>query len=366
MTRVVEINTLEELAGLRLLWNLLVSQTREATFFQTLDWLECYWAHHAERQRLRVLVVYSGERPIGILPLAVLSESTRLGKLRTLTYPLDGWGTFFGPIGPNPTATLCGALRHVQESPRDWDLCDLRWVDVEGIDAGRTLAALHSTELLGTRKPWAQAAQIELTGDWHNYWHSRKPDWRREVDRTRRRLADRGEVKYIRYRPEARSRGDDDPRWDLYDACEEIARRSWQGAATDGTTLCHASVRDYLRAAHQTAAAAGGVDLNLLLIGDRPAAFAYNYHYRGNVYGLRAGYDPSVAASGSGTALLRLMAEDSCQRGDYRIDLGPDSLDYKRPWATRIQTSFHYPYYAPAQLKAQAVRAKRWLTGSRF
>ena len=118
MTRVVEINTLEELAGLRLLWNLLVSQTREATFFQTLDWLECYWAHHAERQRLRVLVVYSGERPIGILPLAVLSESTRLGKLRTLTYPLDGWGTFFGPIGPNPTATLCGAPACARVAPR--------------------------------------------------------------------------------------------------------------------------------------------------------------------------------------------------------------------------------------------------------
>jgi CelD/BcsL family acetyltransferase involved in cellulose biosynthesis len=365
MTRVVEINSLEQLAGLRLLWNLLLSQTREATYFQTLDWLESYWLHHGQRQQLRVLIVFSGDRPIGILPLTVLHESTRLGTLRVLTYPLDGWGTFFGPIGPNPTATLCGALRHVQEALRDWDLCDLRWVDVQGIDAGRTNAALHSTELLGTRKPWAEAAQIELTGDWDTYWLSRKPDWRREVERCRRRLAEQGELNYVRYRPEGSSHGDDDPRWDLYDVCEELARRSWQGSSTDGTTLSHASVRDYLRDAHRTAAEAGGVDLNLLLLGGRPAAFAYNYHYRGNVYGLRAGYDQNVAA-GAGTVLLRQMAEDSCRRGDYRIDLGPDSLDYKRPWATRIQTSSHYPYYAPEKLKAQAVRAKRWLTGSRF
>ena len=104
----------------------------------------------------------------------------------------------------------------------------------------------------------------------------------------------------------------------------------------------------------------------MLLVGGRPAAFAYNYHYAGNIYGLRAGFDPAVSRAGSGTVLLRRMVEDSCRRGDYRIDLGPDSLDYKRRWATRIQTSFHYPYYAPTGLKAQTLRAKRWLTGSRF
>ncbi len=389
MTRVTEINTLEALDGCRLVWNWLLPQTREATFFQTFDWLVTYHQHHGDGQRLRVLVVSADSRPIGILPLIVTTERTRLGSIRVLTYPLDGWGTFFGPIGPNPTATLRAGLRHIAQTARDWDLVDLRWVDADGPDGSRTRHAMRGVGMPAIQKPWMEAAQIELPNlpsplegegsgvrgqgsivrearDWDAYWSSRKPDWRRETERCGRRLAEQGEVTYIRHRPDPASHGDGDPRWDLYNACEQIAGRSWQGSANDGTTLNHDSVRTYLRDAHESAAAAGGVDINLLLVGGRPAAFAYNYHYQGNVYGLRAGFDPAVSTAGSGTVLLRRMVEDSCRRGDYRIDLGPDSLDYKRHWATRIQTCYHYPFYAPAGVKAQALRAKRWLTGSRF
>jgi CelD/BcsL family acetyltransferase involved in cellulose biosynthesis len=365
MARVVEINNLDRLCGYRGHWNWLLSNTREATFFQTFDWLETYLRHHANRVRLRVLLVSGCDGPIGILPLVVVRESTRFGTIRVLSYPLDGWGTFYAPIGPQPAATLKLGLQHIAATPRDWDLVDLRWIDTEGLDRGRTCQALRAAGLTASQEPFAQAAQIELSGGWAQYWASRDPDWRREVERSRRRLADAGPLQHIRYRPAGAGFNDDDPRWDLYDACEEIARRSWQGTSNDGTTLSHDNVREYLRAAHETAAAAGGVDLNLLRISGRPAAFAYNYHFSGHVYGLRAGYDPAIGRSGAGAVLFRLMVEDSFQRGDWLIDLGPDSLEYKRRWATRVQTSYHYPHYASAGIMAQALRAKRWLVGAK-
>ncbi|HEV3417929.1 MAG TPA: GNAT family N-acetyltransferase [Pirellulales bacterium] len=365
MTRVTEINRLDDLIQYRLLWNSLLPQTRGATFFQSFEWLETYWRHHGDRQRLRVLIVSSDDRPIGILPLTVLPERTRLGTVRVLTYPLDGWGTFFGAIGPNPTATLWAGLRHIHASPRDWDLVDLRWIDADGIDAGRTGQAMRAAGMATRGEPLVQATQIQLEGDWEKYWANRKARWRQNVARAERRLADCGELTYIRYRPDGSRHGDGDPRWDLYDACEAIARQSWQGGSDDGTTLSHESVRDYLRDAHETAATAGGLDLNLLLLDGRPAAFAYNYHYRGSVYGLRMGFDPAVTTEGSGSVLLCRMIENSFRRGDHLIDLGPGSSDAKRYWATRIQTSYHYPYYAPLRPKAQALRAKRWLVGSR-
>jgi CelD/BcsL family acetyltransferase involved in cellulose biosynthesis len=380
MTRVIEINDWEDLSQYRLLWNSLLPQTRGATFFQSFEWLETYWRHFGDRQRLRVLIVSAEERPIGILPLTVTLEETRLGTVRLLTYPLDGWGTFFGPIGPNPTATLWTGFRHIAATPRDWDIADLRWVDADGIDAGRTGKAMRAAGMSAIERPFVQYAQIELGGDetsnglrknsdpranWQAYWVSRKSRWRQNAARAERRLAECGEVTYVRYRPDGRRYGDDDPRWDLYNACESIARRSWQGTADDGTTLSHESVRDYLRDAHETAAAAGGLDLNLLLLDGRPAAFAYNYHYRGSVYGLRTGFDAAVTTEGSGNVLMRRMIEDSLERGDHLIDLGPGSLGVKRQWATRIQTSYHYLHYSPLKMKAQALRLKRWLVGER-
>ena len=155
MTRIIEINDLDSLAGYRLLWNMLLRQTPGASFFHSLDWLETYWQHFGHDQRLRVLVVYAAGEPLGILPLVVRNEPMRLGSVRVLTYPLHDWGSFYGPIGPNPTATLIAGLGHVRPhrgrlGPARSALGRCRR------DAGRTRRALAMKRLPAAAAVWAQ------------------------------------------------------------------------------------------------------------------------------------------------------------------------------------------------------------------
>ena len=157
-----------------------------------------------------------------------------------------------------------------------------------------------------------------------------------------------------------RPHDDGSPRWDLYDACEEIARRSWQGAATDGTTLSHDAVRGFLREAHEAAAAAGAVDLNLLLIDGVPTAFLYNYHYRGYVNGLRRGYDAQRSRDGAGNVLLAYALRDSFARGDATYDLGVGSLGSKRHFQTRVAPILRLSHFPLLPVRAQLLRVKRW------
>ncbi len=362
MTRVVEINDLESLAGYRLLWNLLLKQTPGATFFHSLDWLETYWQHLADDQRLRVLVVYAAGEPVGILPLVVRRERLRIGSVRVLTYPLCDWGSFYGPIGPNPTATLIAGLGHVRRTRSDWDLIDLRWVDATR-DAGRTARALGMKRFAAQEAVWGHSAQIELTGSWDEYLAGRKRKFRENLRRAERQLAAKGEVSYLRLRPQGTAWGDDDPRWDLYDLCERLAADSWQGDSRDGTTLSHAGVRPFLRAAHAAAVRAGAADLNLLLVDDRPVAFAYGYQYAGYVFGLRTGYDASLASEGAGTVLFARQIQDSFERGDRVFDFGSEYLDCKRHWITRLAPIHHYTYFRRGTLRGQVLRLKRWLVG---
>ena len=77
MIHVEEINQIEQLDNYRLHWNALLPQTRNATFFQSLDWLTVYWNHYGEDQHLRVLVVLDDEKVLGILPMVVRRESTK-------------------------------------------------------------------------------------------------------------------------------------------------------------------------------------------------------------------------------------------------------------------------------------------------
>jgi CelD/BcsL family acetyltransferase involved in cellulose biosynthesis len=354
-----EVNQIERLAEYRDAWRSLLGQTEGASLFQSLDWLEVYWGHFGGGQRLRVILVLSGGRLTGVLPLVVRRERTRVGPVRILTYPLHDWGSFYGPIGPDPAGTLAAGLEYVRSTPRDWDALELRWVDAEGCDRGVTERALRAAGLPCYKTIWDKTAVVDLAGTWESYLASRPSKWRNNLRRAERRLRDLGKLTLVHFRPLGESHGDGSPRWDLYDACEQLAGRSWQGASSSGTTLSHDSIRPFLRDAHEAAVRAGAVDLHLLLLDGRPLAFAYNYHCRGRVDGLRAGYDASLARDGAGTLLLSRAIEESFRQGDRVYDLGVGSLECKRYLATRVTPIYRYSHFPRSALRAQLLRLKR-------
>ncbi|MBI1902126.1 MAG: GNAT family N-acetyltransferase [Planctomycetia bacterium] len=369
MIEVHEVNDIQALAGLRESWESLLAETPGAQFFQTLRWLEVYWRHYGPEQKLRVLVVESDGRPIGIMPLVVRCEPTKVGSLRFLTYPLDDWGSFYGPIGPDAETTLKHGLHLIRRTRRDWDVLELRWVDAEGVDGGRSETALREAGFPPIRSRRGETAIIDLAGTWESFLAARSSKWRNNLKRWQRRLEEQGDVRYLRHRPRGAAHGDADPRLDLLDPCIEIARKSWQGSSETGTTLSHESIQPFLRDLHVAAAAEGGLDMNLLYFNDRPMAFAYNYTYRGHVFGLRIGYDPEISRDGVGNIMYMHALRDSFQRNDHTYDMGPGSLECKRHLWSRVQPVYRYSFYRPTGIRAQLVRFKRladgWLASRR-
>lgn len=362
MLRVDEINDPRELPPLRAVWSGLLAQTPRANFFQSLDWLEVYWKHFGADQKLRVLIIETDGQVSGILPLAVCKDRTKLGPLRFLTYPLANWGSYFGPIGPDPAQTLAAGLRHVRRTRRDWQALELRWSHPDDESQRVTETALREAGFSAIKTAWDQTAVIDLSGDWDSYFAARGTKWRNNYRRWLRRLNEQGTVKYVRHRPAGEAAGQSDPRWDLYEQCEEIAQSSWQGSSTTGTTLTHGQVRSFLRDVHEAACKAGCADINLLYIGDQPAAFGYNYCYQGYVFGLRIGYDPAAGRDGIGNVLYMHVIQDSFARGDRIYDMGPGSLEIKRQLLSRVETIWRYSHF-PLTPRGQALRVRRWLDG---
>jgi CelD/BcsL family acetyltransferase involved in cellulose biosynthesis len=375
MLEVQEINQIEALHNFRPAWRQLLAETACASFFHSLEWLECYWQHFGAGQKLRILMVCDQRRPVGILPLVVRREATRVGGMRVLTYPLHDWSTFFGPIGSCATATLTAGLRHIGRTPRDWDVLDLRWIDADGGDLGRTERAMIQSGFQPRGQIWDQTSLVELPDAWQDYWHGREPKFRKNIDRLQQRMAAQGKVELLRYRgrgvgqvanlSERQQIGNllHDP----YDACVAIARCSWQGngvpaqRVADKTNLCHGVVGEFFRAAHAAAAEFGAADINLLLFDGQPAAFAYNYCWKGAVYGLRKGFDPRFASLRPGLVLQKLMLEDGHRRGDRLYDLGTGDQATKSPWRTSVRSSYRFTFFPALVFRAQLLRWNRWL-----
>jgi len=360
MTEVAEFNDIGLIPQIAHAWESLLRQTPGAWFFQSHDWLEVYWRHFGAGQRLRLLVVEANGQPQGIVPLVVRTERTRVGQIRTLTFPLHDWGSFYGPISPDPAAALAAALEHVRRVPRDWDALDLRWQGGLGTDWQLLQQAMRSAGFQAYCTVWNQTAVVEMDGGWERYWSSRKGAWLRRFRHAERHLAKSGVVELLRYRPSGIAANNDSLRWDLYETCVNLAERSWQSSATDGTTLSHDSIRDFLRDAHAAAASAGAVDLCLLIVGGQPAAFIYGYHYRGNVYGLRRGQDPRREFDGAGTVLLARVLEDSFSRDDKLYDLGVGSLETKRHFQPRLVPVLRLSHYPACAVRTWPLRLGRW------
>lgn len=357
---VQEICDLDELAGCRLLWNSWLPNTPRATYFNTLDWLDVYWRHFGRGQQLRVLLVRSSGVPIGILPLCVRTERHAFGTVRVLTYPLDGWGTWYGPLGTDPAVTTLAAMQYIRRAHRDWDLIDLPWTAPPSRDSGRVGRSMRIVGLLSSQVAYQTTSLVDFTAGWHGYLHSKSSKARHEIRRALRRVFDNREIEFIRHRPAPAREGDGDPRWDLFGMCQQVALASWQANSPTGTTLTHERVRHFLRDAHVVAARNGMLDMNLLLVGGRPAAFAYNYHYEGRLTGLRVGYDATLGQAGLGTALLLRSLEDSCERGDISLDLGPGDTTFKCRLRSVAEPIYRMTYLPLASWRSQALRLSRW------
>ena len=365
MTDIIEVNdadALDEYAGA---WADLFSHTPGASFFQTLPWLQIYWRHFGADQKLRVLVVSDAGSPVGIVPLVVRREKYRAGYAHVLTYPLDDWGSFYGPIGRHVDQCLGAALRYIWTAPRDWDMLDLRWEDpdhhLSADGSSLTQGVLRDVGSRIRTHVWKQTAVVDTQGSWEGYLAGRNAKFRSGIRRSIRRADDVGKVTYERFRPQAGTSDEADPRLDLYDACADLAELSWQGSSDSGTTLSHPRVRQFLRECHAQAAELGMLDINSLYIDKRLVAFAYNYHHQGLVYGLRVGFHPKFAKVGIGKVLWAQSFEDSFRRGDTMYDIGPDTLEIKKHWLTRVIPVRGYTYYSPWSPQSQLVRASHWI-----
>jgi CelD/BcsL family acetyltransferase involved in cellulose biosynthesis len=359
MVEIVEVNDVEELSQYRLLWNSLFPGTPNATFFHTFDWLDTYWRHFGHDQKLRVLIVFAAGQPIGILPLCVRTEPYRLSKVRVLTYPLDNWSTWYGPIGPNPASTMLAAMQHIRRAPRDWDMIELRWVADDATQGGKSARAMRIANLFSEKQQYQWTSLVDLPSSFDEFLSHKSQSLRRQFRRTLRDLFAQRSARYVRHRPLAAAEGDGDPRWDLYTMCESVAQASWQSHVVNGNTLTHERVREYFQAAHAAAARLGMVDVNVLTVEDRPAAFLYGYHYRGQVTALRTGFDASNSG-GIGSALMLKSIEDSCRRGDRVIDFGPGEREHKRRLRTRTESTYRLTYTPLDSWRSQAVRVTRW------
>jgi hypothetical protein len=254
---------------------------------------------------------------------------------------------------------MLAAMQHLRRTPRDWDMMELRWVADEATKGGKSARAMRVAGIFSQKQEYQRTSLIDLPASWDEYLAIKSPSLRHQFERTIRDLFVDGWSEYIRHRPLPASEGDGDPRWDLYASCELVADACRQSHIVNGNNLGRERVCEYLRASHAVAARLGMLDINILNVEGRPSGFLYGYHHQGKVTALRTGVDASND-SRIGWALMFHAIQDSCNRGDRTIDLGPGEQQVKPELRTRTEATYRITYAPLDSWRSQAVRFSRW------
>jgi hypothetical protein len=341
MFTVTEINHAARLSELRTVWRTLWQRTPRASFFQTREWLECFLYHFGDDYDLRTLLVSSGARPVGIVPLIARRVGSRLGPVRALTYPLGEWGAFYGPIGRNPSAVLTGALQHVAMSRRNWELIDLRSVEPAAGDAAQTGDALAAAGFAAVERTWSAAAIIDFDG------HSAGDRFglRRKLQSAERELWRRGPWELVRHRPDGRGAGTSILRSDLWTAADRLLEAQGRNVRE----------LDFLRDSFEAAAWQGAADLSLVYLRGQPVgcllAFAGNGQTDVVAGAFAAEHDELVQQ-----VLVGRLLVDGDQRGERRFVFGPQQRELAVGWPAETVHSSRWTHFATFGARAQLLR----------
>lgn len=160
MIVVSELRTVDALEACRRDWQSLLDRTPGIPFFRSLDWFLLHQRRFVGEREPRVLLVTVAGKPTGIVPLVTRRLATTLGRLPALMYASDGYELTSGVVGSSQTATLYGALKHISDAPRDWEILELRGIDDLGLDRGRTANSLGLAGLPALSRPWQDVFEL--------------------------------------------------------------------------------------------------------------------------------------------------------------------------------------------------------------
>lgn len=326
---VFEINDLVTLSELQPLWRDLLATRPRPAFAQTFEWLQLYWSHFGERQRLRAFCVEHAGETTG---LTVLVEQQRRGRFE-LTLPSVGAETLC-PIGSDSYWTWRGIGEHLHTELSRKHVLQLRGLTVP---QDRTLAAFNELGLSACSRAENPTSVVRPTTDFAAFWTRVSPAVRNMVELGEQRLASFGPTNFVRFRPLATDAAEPQFPDELYQDLLSVALNDESQLARHDSILNaperHAFLRDLLPWAWQHAAA----DLCLLLIGSRPVAFRFHTLAFGHLRTVWTGADAEFRQLPLDTLLLHRTLRDSVQRGDVELDLGPTPADIARDWnATQI------------------------------
>ncbi|MDB6088018.1 MAG: glycosyl transferase group 1 [Gammaproteobacteria bacterium] len=313
-----ELTDAAELEPLRTEWSGLFDASKEATPFQSPEWLLPWWRCFAGRS-LWVLAARLRGRLVGLAPLFIYTDPA--SKERRVCFIGNGISDSLDILvaGEEGGPVAQAVFDHIARRARLWDTCDFRDLP-PGSAVLRARVALELSEQVKPEEP-CPVLQLPRTPDRIVPALARR--LRDNLRRSERRAWEQGEVLHEIATPATRA--------ELLGAVFQLHAARWSARGETGVldTRAHLQFHEEATAGLQ---ARGLLRLHVLRIGSHVVAAQYILRHQQRAYLYITGFDPSFAALSPGALLTRRVLEQAVRDGDREFDFLRGRERYKYLW----------------------------------
>jgi CelD/BcsL family acetyltransferase involved in cellulose biosynthesis len=338
---VTEFSGLERLAPE---WTrLFMSQSPEGGVFQSWAWARAYWTTHGDALSLCAPVVFSGDRVVGILPLALHGEDLRL-----LGSPYSDYnGLLCGAEAAG--LIVAAAFTALLEAPVPWTECVLEGIPESSplVHGGDALpSSLHVRQQLVFGE-WCPVAFNDGCGLFdrlsrktslrrHEKWLGRRGGLRFRHIETRDEILGRHLDEFFRFRS---------------------ARRAQMG---DDSASASPAARPMVEALVRELDPARVLRFSVLELDGRPVAYHFGFQHAGRFTWYMPAFDIGLSDGAPGEVLLGHLLRYSHQQQLAEFDFTVGDEAYKRRFANHVRRTFTlYFYRYPRQPRVEVRRLVR-------
>jgi CelD/BcsL family acetyltransferase involved in cellulose biosynthesis len=278
-----------------------------------------------------ILAVHRRERLVGVMPL-----SRRAGVVGAPT----NWHTpLYGPVAANRQALRAILEGILSMRPRR---VDLSFLDGDG-PAVRELHELGDSYQV-VERTMMRSPYLPIDSDWDSYWQGLSGRLRQSIRRSRRQLAEMGDVSV---EIESGTERLDE----LLAEGFEVEASGWKGRSGTAIASDARTLRFYTELA-RWAAPRGLLTLAFLRVDARALAFHFALECQSRHYLLKPGYDERFRKIGPGTVLLYEMVKRAFTLGlDSYEFLGSDD-PHKRRWTSEVHPRVRIQAFASSPMGA--------------
>ena len=300
-------------------WDSLVRGMHRPSPFLLHGWLAEWWRHFGAGARLAVAVARRDGKLVGAAPVFI----RRSGGFRVARF-LGGHESALADLllaAGEDESTALGLVQELRKQPFDY-------ADVFGLPAGSAFSRACGGKLRIVER--VEAPVLLMPDGWEAAYAAKTSSKKRNLHRRRlRQLGEIGEVEFV----VGRTREELEP---LLEEAFHLHELRWRGRP-DGSTFGTATGQMFHRAAMRRLADDGVLELVLMRVGGRPAAFHYFFALERTMFVHRLAFDPALARCSPGLVAtletLRVASEDGLTRVEF---LGGDER-YKLELADHLE-----------------------------